>query len=188
MRKLVLTQNTTVDGSVEMLEDWFDPQAQRGVDMTDVQEANQRHSDAADAVVLGRRTFEAFRDYWRDLDDDSTGIADYLNRVHKYVVASRLTEPEWEPTTVIDGGGDVITAVSDLKQQTGRDIVCTGSIELSHALIRAELIDELRLFVYPVVQGRGRRVFPDGVTPRLQHLDTTTFGSGIVLLTYTTAS
>lgn len=184
MRKLVLIQNVTLDGRVEMLDDWFDPQGQRGVDVSDVQEANRRHSDAADAVLLGRRTFEAFRDYWRDLDDDSTGISDYLDRVHKHVVASTLTEPDWEPTTVIDGRGDVMSAVRDLKQQAGRDVVCTGSIELSHSLIRAGLIDELRLFVYPVVQGRGGHLFPDGVTPRLRHLDATTFTSGIVLLTY----
>ncbi len=109
---------------------------------------------------MGRRTFVDLRGYWPKQTDDPTGITDYLNRVQKYVVSSTLTDPEWENSTVL--AGDPVKEVRALKQQPGQDIVVTGSITLCHTLIEAGLVDEYRLFVYPVVQGRGRRLFPDG--------------------------
>lgn len=183
MRTLAITQNITVDGVIEMLDGWFDPQAQ--ADDRELIAENERQDAAADALLLGRDTFEAFRSYWRDLDDDRTGVSDYLNGVHKYVVTSTLDEPDWEPTTIIDGSHDVGAAVAELKQQPGGDIVCTGSIQLTHALLRVGLVDELRLFVYPVVQGRGQRLFPDdAVSLSLELTDQRTFDGGIVLLRY----
>ncbi|MBJ7452390.1 MAG: dihydrofolate reductase family protein, partial [Blastococcus sp.] len=134
--------------------------------------------ETADALLLGRQTFEDFRSYWPKQTEDPTGITAYLNQVQKYVVSSTLTDPQWEPTTVLDG--DVPAAVRELKEQPGRDIVVTGSITLTHALIAAGLVDEYRLFTYPVVQGRGRRLFPDGVeVPRLSRLDAKSFGNGV---------
>jgi dihydrofolate reductase len=101
--------------------------------------------------------------------------------VQKYVVSSTLRDPEWEPTTVLTG--DPVAAVRELKEQPGRDIVVTGSITLCHTLIGAGLVDEYRLFTYPVVQGRGRRLFPDGVeAPRLRLLGTQRFRNSV---TYT---
>jgi dihydrofolate reductase len=91
-------------------------------------------------------------------------ITDYLNSVAKYVLSSSLTDPQWSNSTVLSG--DPIAAVRELKSAPGRDIVVTGSITLSHALIAAGLVDEFRLFVYPVVQGRGRRLFPDATRCR----------------------
>ena len=183
MRTLVMTQNITVDGSIEMLDDWFAPQGDEDVDNSDVVEWSQRASADADALLLGRRTFEDMRGYWRDLDDDPTGVSDYLNQVPKYVVSSTITDPDWEPTTVL--AGDPIDAVRRLKHADGSDIVVTGSISLSHALIAAGLIDEYRLLVYPTVQGRGRRLFPDGYTlPQLDLLETRSFNAGITLLSY----
>jgi dihydrofolate reductase len=89
-----------------------------------------------------------------------TGISDYLNRVQKYVVSSTMTSPEWQNSTVLSG--EPVEEVRALKEQPGEDIVVTGSITLCHTLIGAGLVDEYRLFVYPVVQGRGRRLFPEG--------------------------
>ena len=156
MRQLIITQNVTLDGSIEMLEPWFDPAV-----TDDELTAEMRRQDAtADALLVGRRTFEDFRSYWPDRDDDTTGVSDYLNRVAKYVVSSTLDEPGWQHTTVLRG--DPVEQVRDLKSQPGQDIVCTGSITLCHPLISAGLVDEYRLFVYPFVQGRGRRLFPDG--------------------------
>jgi dihydrofolate reductase len=179
MRTLVITQNITLDGSIEMLDDWFDPQLQDD----DMLEESHRQDAQADALLVGRRTFEDFRAYWPVQDDDQTGITDYLNNVTKYVVSSTMTDPAWENSTVI--AADPVDTVRALKSEPGRDIVLTGSISLAHTLIAADIVDEYRLFIYPVVQGRGRRLFPDGTAPsRLRLLDTKAFRSGIVLLRY----
>jgi dihydrofolate reductase len=187
MRTLAITQNITVDGCVEMLTDWFEPQAQGNADMADVLEEGHRQDSEADALLLGRRTFEDFRGYWPALTDDTTGISDYLNQVRKYVVSGSIEDPQWQNSTVLSG--DAVKEVTALKAlEGGKDIVLTGSISLAHTLIEAGLVDEYRLFVYPVVQGRGRRLFPDGYeVPRLRLVDSKSFRSGIVLLRYVPA-
>ena len=182
MRTLAITQNITVDGAIEMLGDWFDPQAQAGVDNSDLLDELHLQQDAADALLVGRQTFEDFRSFWPPQLDDATGITDYLNRVDKYVVSSTMTHPNWQNSTVLPG--DPLEQVRALKQQAGDDIVVTGSITLCHALIEAELVDEYRLFVYPVVQGRGRPLFPDKHASRLRLLDTRAFVSGITYSRY----
>lgn len=183
MRTLAITQNITVDGSIEMLGEWFDPQAQGSSDLSDVLEESHRQDRRADALLVGRKTFESFRAYWPKQTDDKTGITDYLNRVQKYVVSSTLTDPQWENSTVLSS--DPVEEVSKLKRQDGKDIVLTGSIALAHAMIDAGLVDEYRLFVYPVVQGRGKRLFPDGFEiPRLKLVESKSFKSGITFQQY----
>ena len=168
-----------------MLEDWFDPQRQG--DQSDLLEEQLRQGGEADALLLGRRTFESFREYWPEQTDDTTGITEYLNRVQKYVVSSTLTDPKWENSAVLSG--DPVTEVAALKQQDGKDIVLTGSIRVAHAMIEAGLVDEYRLFVYPTVQGRGRRLFPDGYElASLRLLGSKAFRSGITLQRYATAA
>ncbi|HEY8455545.1 MAG TPA: dihydrofolate reductase family protein [Actinopolymorphaceae bacterium] len=185
MRTLAVTQNVTVDGSVEMLDDWFDPQGQAGVDNADLREELHRQSAGSDALLVGRKTFEDFRSYWPLQSDDQTGVTDYLNRVQKYVVSSTLDDPKWQNSTILSG--DPISEVRNLKAQTGHDIVATGSITLCHTLIKAGLVDEYRLFIYPVVQGRGRRLFPDDYRiPRLRLVDSKAFRSGILFARYAT--
>ena len=183
LRTLAITQNITVDGSIEMLGDWFDPQSQAGTDSSDLLEELHRQDQEADAFLVGRQTFEDLRGYWPKQSDDATGIADYLNHVQKFVVSSTMTEPEWENSTILSG--DAVEEVRELKEKPGRDIVVTGSITLCHTLIEVELVDQYRLFVYPVVQGRGRRLFPDGFElPRLELLDSRAFESGITYSRY----
>ncbi|MDA2805506.1 dihydrofolate reductase family protein [Nocardiopsis suaedae] len=183
MRTLAVTQNITVDGSIEMLGDWFDPQAQGDADGSDHSEEVHRQAGKADALVLGRNTFEDFRGYWPEQSDDTTGVTDYLNKVHKYVVSSTMTDPQWQNSTVLSG--DPAEEVRALKEQPGGDIVVTGSITLCHTLIGAGLVDEFRLFVYPVVQGRGRRLFPEGgEVPTLRLLETKEFRSGVTYSRY----
>ena len=180
MRKLVITQNITLDGSIEMLDDWFDPQLQ-----DDELLAETHRQDAeSDALLLGRQTFEDFRGYWPHQDDDQTGITAYLNGVAKYVVSTTLTDPAWANSTVI--AGDPVRRVGELKTEPGKDIVLTGSISLAHTLIAAGVVDEYRLLVYPAVQGRGRRLFPDGVSMSTLALAEApkSFPSGITLLRY----
>jgi dihydrofolate reductase len=106
--------------------------------------------------------------------------------VSKYVVSRTLQDPGWEPATILRGAlrGEIAT----LKSAPGRDIVTTGSITLVRALIAAALVDEYRLFVYPVVLGHGQRLFADATdVPRLRLAETRPFRSGIVLLRYRTA-
>lgn len=183
MRTLAITQNITVDGSIEMLGDWFDPQGQADVDNSDLLEELHRQDSTADGFLVGRQTFEDLRGYWPKQTDDPTGITDYLNEVQKFVVSSTMTDPQWQNSTVLSG--DPVQEVRALKEQPGQDIVVTGSITLCHSLIRAGLVDEYRLFVYPVVQGRGRRLFPDGYeVPALSLLDAKAFRSGITFSRY----
>ncbi|HJT93293.1 MAG TPA: dihydrofolate reductase family protein [Mycobacterium sp.] len=180
MRKLVITENTTLDGSIEMLDDWFDPQLQD----EDLLEESHRQDAQADALLVGRRTFEDFRGYWPKQTDDATGVTDYLNSVAKYVVSSTMSDPRWENSTVL--AGDPVEQACDLKAQSGKDIVLTGSISLAHTLIAAGIVDEYRMFVYPAVQGRGRRLFPDGTAIGTLNLvePPKSFRSGITLLRY----
>jgi dihydrofolate reductase len=183
VRALVVTQNITVDGSIEMLGDWFDPQGQG--DQSDLVEELHRQDRRSDAFLTGRQTFEDLRSYWPKQSDDASGITKYLNEVDKYVVSSTMTDPQWQNTTVLTG--DPVQQVQALKEQQGLDIVVTGSITLCHTLINAGLVDEYRLFVYPVVQGRGRRLFPDGFEiPRLKLVETRGFRNGVTYTRYRT--
>lgn len=183
MRKLVITQNVTLDGSIELLDDWFNAQGQADVDNSDLLAELHSQDRNADGFLVGRRTFEDLRGYWPTLTDDATGVTDYLNNVRKYVVSTTMTEPGWQHTTVLPG--DPVEEVRALKEKQGRDIVVTGSITLCHTLIEAALVDEYRLFVYPVVQGRGRRLFPDGFeASNLTLLDAKAFRSGITFVSY----
>jgi dihydrofolate reductase len=180
MRKLVITENITLDGSIEMLGDWFDPQSQDD----DLLAESHRQDTECDALLLGRQTFEDFRGYWPMQRDDQTGITEYLNNVAKYVVSTTITDPQWKNSTVIDG--DPVRRVRELKAAPGRDIVLTGSISLAHTMTTAGIVDEYRLFVFPVVQGRGRRLFPDGLSMSKLALvePPKSFPSGITLLCY----
>jgi dihydrofolate reductase len=180
MRKLVITENITLDGAIEMLDDWFDPQLQDDDLLTE----SHRQDAQADALLLGRQTFEDFRSYWPKQTDDATGVTDYLNKVAKYVVSSTMTDPQWQNSTVLSG--DPVEQATALKAQPGKDIVLTGSITLAHALTAAGVVDEYRLFVYPTVQGRGRRLFPDATAiPRLTLAEPAkSFRCGVTLLRY----
>jgi dihydrofolate reductase len=182
MRKLVVTENITVDGVIDATGGWFDP-TDPTIDQSDLIEQTQRHAEAADAFLCGRNTFEAFRGFWPKQADDTTGVTDYLNRVHKYVVSSTITDPGWENSTVLSG--PLAAEIGRLKEQPGRDIVATGSISLVHSLIAEGLVDEYRLFVHPTVVGTGARLFEDATSvPDLELAESRTFRSGVVLLTY----
>jgi dihydrofolate reductase len=185
MRDLIVTENITLDGVIEAMDDWFGPAGDDPEsDQSDVEAALSKQMAAADAFLVGRKTFEQMRDYWPKQTDDTTGITDYLNRVSKYVVSSTLVDPDWEHTTVLRGPvGEEIRA---LKSKPGRDIVTTGSITLVHGLIASGLVDEYRMFLHPVVLGHGRQLFIDARFPKLQLVETRPFRSGIVLLRYRT--
>ncbi len=186
MRSLIVTENITVDGVIEAADDWFAPSGADDVtDVAELMRVQQSQRDEADALLVGRETFEAFRGYWPRQTDDETGISDYLNAVEKYVVSSTLAAPNWAHSHVLSGS--LIEEVRSLKSAPGKDIVTTGSISLVHALAAAGLVDEYRLFVYPVVVGRGRQLFAHGLeVGPLRLVEATSFRSGIVLLRYRT--
>jgi len=185
-RDLIITENITVDSVIDASGDWFVPAGAEGsADVADMRAVEERLRANADALLVGRATFEAFRSYWPHQIDDQTGVSDYLNRVDKYVISSTLTNPDWSGTTILRG--DLADEVTKLKQQAGGDIVVTGSITLVHTLNRTGLVDEYRLFVYPTVMGRGRRLFEEPVDqPHLRLVETHPFDSGVVLLRYRT--
>jgi dihydrofolate reductase len=178
MRTLAITQNVSADGSVELLGDWFEPGDQ---DEDLVAEAH-RQSETEEYMLFGRQTFTDFRSYWPHQTDDPTGFTDLLNNVEKLVVSSTLGDPAWQNSTVL--GADWRERVRALKEEDGGDITVTGSLTLCTALIEEGLVDEFRLFVFPAVQGRGRRLFPDGYESKLELLDSRAFSSGVVLTVY----
>jgi dihydrofolate reductase len=183
LRDLVVTQNLPVDGVIDLAEGWFSPDDAGDADRADLAAALTEQRDAADAFLTGRTTFEQMRSYWPHQTDDPTGVSDYLNRVSKYVVSTTMEDPAWDRTTVLRGPLSV--DIGALKAAPGADIVVTGSITLVRDLIAGGLVDEYRLFVYPVVVGRGARLFADATgVPRLRLLETRAFRSGVVLLRY----
>ena len=181
MRDLIITENITLDGVIDAAEGWFMPAGDEDTDQSDVIAALAEQREAADAFLTGRLTFEQMRGFWPQQTDDETGVSDYLDRVEKYVVSTTLEDPGWEPTTILRGLDDVRA----LKGRDGADIVVTGSLTLVPDLIAAGVVDEYRLFVYPVVLGRGQRLFQDATdVPRLELVEARPFASGIVLMRY----
>ena len=182
MGKLIVTENITLDGVIENIDDWFTP-AEEDLDAADLNDALRQQMESEAALLLGRMTFEAFRGYWPKQTGDETGVTDHLNRIPKYVVSNSLGDPEWKNTTVLRG--DAVEGVRALVNRTEGEVGVTGSITLVHTLIKAGLVDEYRLFVYPVVVGRGRRLFEERAdTLGLELIEATPFQSGITLLTY----
>lgn len=165
---------------------WFAPTGGEDPDeLAEMLEVQQRQRETADAFLAGRVTFEEMRGFWPHQTDDRTGVTDYLNEVDKYVVSQTIDDPDWSGTTVLRG--DPATEIVDLKDRDGGDIVITGSIQLVNALHPTGLVDEYRLFVYPVAMGTGRRLFAEpGDLPALDLTETHRFRSGIVLLSYRT--
>jgi dihydrofolate reductase len=181
-RRLVVTENVTANGVIEFIDDWFDPAEQDDVD--DIFAVMREQMANEEALLLGRKTFEEFRGYWPQQTEDASGSADHLNRVPKYVVSSTMTDPEWANSTVLSGRLE--DEVAALKVDgDGGDLGVTGSISVVHALIGADLVDEYRLFVYPVLSSRGRNLMADGATLQgLTLADCRSFKSGIVLQVY----
>lgn len=183
MRKLVITENMTLDGVVDEMDEWFSPTAGG----EDINEVNREHMGKTGVVLLGRTTYEEFKEFWPRQTDDTTGVTDYLNRTPKYVFSSTLTQADadWQNTIILRG--QLADEVAALKNQEGADIVVSGSISLAQSLAQAKLVDEYRLFIYPAILGHGRRLFSEGIDSKLQLINTRTFRSGVVLLVYRSA-
>ena len=138
----------------------------------------------ADALLLGRKTYDGFAEAWPSRDGE---FADKFNSMPKYVVSSTLKDPEWTNSTVLDG--DLAEDVSKLRQEVDGEIVVHGSAQLVQALVDEGLVDELRLMVFPVVLGAGKRLFGEtSYKRRLRLADSKTVGDGVAILTYEPAA
>ena len=188
MGKIVMggPQNVSLDGVVQ------DPDGKEGFGRggwfvqfggTDLEEWNKVALDdalGAEAWLLGRRSYEFFGARWRPRTGE---LADRLNSMPKYVVSSSLEHPDWNNSTVLQG--DLVTAVTKLKQELHGEIVVPASYQLGRTLIEHDLIDELRLVVFPVVLGAGERLFGENSgTKPMRLARNKTIGDGLVYLTY----
>jgi dihydrofolate reductase len=186
MGKIVISQNVSLDGVVQdptgeegfKHGGWFDQFLDQ--DREAWAEVELDEARGAEALLLGRRTDQYFGSRWNPQNGE---WADRLNSLPKYVVSSTLEEPVWSNSTVLKG--DVVDEVSKLKQRTDGEIVVYASRQLVRTLIEHDLVDELRLMVFPVVLGAGERLFGEtsDKTP-LRLLDTRTVGDSLAYLTY----
>ena len=174
-RKINAWLYVTLDSVIEAPEKWVIADD----DMFGAMEADYAKSDA---LLLGRRTYETFAASWPERGSEVPN-ADWMNNTRKYVASTTLEAPDWSNSTVIEG--DVAEAVARLKQEDGKDIMVNGSGALVRTLMRDHLLDELRLFVHPVVVGSGIRLFDDASDPvELTLVDSHAYDNGVVSLTY----
>ena len=178
MRKVVAVEMVSLDGVMEAPEEWAFSYAD-----DEMQAANAAGMASSDALLLGRATYEQMAAYWPN-QPGGTPITDYINSVRKVVVSTSLKEPlGWNNAVLI--GGDVAREISKLKQRPGKNITTIGSGVLVRSLLGHGLLDELNLLVHPLILGRGRRLFEDGEDAMaLELVESKTFGTGVVSLTY----
>ena len=184
MRKLIVSTYVTLDGVIQPL-DW-------PMGYPDEAAAKERGTYAhdllfeADTLLMGRETYEGWAQFWpsRNPADDGPGgdgVTDRMNSLPKYVASTTLKAPlEWNATLL---GDDVPGEIAKLKAQSGKSIVMYGCGRLAKTLLEHNLADEFRFWVYPVVRGKGTRLFNDGVSTNLDLVDTRTFGGGFTVLT-----
>ena len=183
MATIIISENVSLDGVVE------DPSGDEGFsrggwvgqikDREAVGKAVLDEALGAEALLFGRRSYEFFGARWPSRSGE---LADRLNSLPKYVVSSTLEDPDWNNSTVLKG--DVVKAVSKLKRELDGEIVVYGSIQLVRTLMEHDLVDELRLMIYPVVLGAGERLFGETSDKKPMRLVETKAGDDIAFLTY----
>lgn len=185
MKKIIASQYLSLDGVLEDpvgmegsgLGNWTGPYS-RGAKGDAFKHAELF---ACESLLLGRRTYDGFAAVWPTIDDEA-GFARQINAMPKYVVSTTLKTAEWNNSTVIDT--DVVARVKALKSEPGGDMLVYGSAMLLHTLMRAGLVDQYNLMIYPTVLGSGIRLFPQDWNGSLTLDECSEFGSGIVMLRY----
>jgi dihydrofolate reductase len=174
VRKLIESTLVSLDGVIGDPQVWAEPYFN-----DEAGEQALKQLLVTDAMLMGRRTYEMFAAMW----PASTGAyADRMNSMRKYVFSSTLQTAEWSNSTIIKG--DVPSAVGELKQQDGQDLVMYGHGPLGQTLLEHQLLNELRLWVHPLLVGRGTTLFREGANATLKLVATETLGTGVVMLTY----
>jgi dihydrofolate reductase len=184
MGKIVISENVSLDGVIQ------DPAGDEGFTrggwvgriaaLPEVAKVTLDEALGTEALLLGRRSYEWFAARWPSRSGD---LADRLNSLPKYVVSSTLEDPDWNNTTVLTG--DVVNEASGLKQRLDGEINVPASFQLARTLIEHDLVDELRLKIFPVVLGAGERLFGETSDKKPMRLvDTQTVGDGVAFLTY----
>ena len=179
MRRVIASEFVSLDGVMESPEKWQLPYFD-----DEMGEVVGSAMAAADAMLIGRVNYEEWAAYWPAQSPYDNEFAPYMNGVRKYVVSTTLEEPlEWNNSILIKE--NVAEEITLLKQQPGKDMSISGSGTLVRSLLQDGLLDELRLMVHPIVVGRGKRLFDDGGNRKtLELVDSQTFGTGVVYLTY----
>lgn len=174
-RRLVESTFVTLDGVINEPQKWSPPywDDQHSAYATKLM-------NPAEALLLGRATYEGFASAWPQRSGDS--YTDKINDMPKYVASRTLKEVTWN-ASIIDG--DVATRVAELKKGSGGDLLKFGTGELDRTLLEHRLVDEYHFWLFPVIAGKGQRLFDDFDLTHLQLVETTPFDSGIVVLTYT---
>lgn len=174
--KIVVTQFMTLDGVVESPQDWSFP-------YWSDETAKFKWDEllATDAHLLGRVTYEGFAAAWPDRTD-AQGFADRMNSLPKYVVSTSLKKAEWNNSHIIKT--NIVDEIAKLKKQSGGDILVAGSMTLIRTLMEHDLVDEYRLLTYPIVLGKGKRLFSDAMAALFRLTESKPMGSGVVLLRY----
>jgi dihydrofolate reductase len=178
MREIIAGLFMTLDGVTESPEKWSFPYFN-----DEVGQVIGSNMDSSDTILLGRRTYEEFADYWPDKTAAEDPFADYINDTPKLVVSTTLKTLEWRNSSLIQG--DVLDEIAKVKQQPGKKIAMTGSVTLVGSLLSAGLLDELSLLVSPIVLGNGKRLFENGGSPvGLKLIDSKTLSNGVLSLAY----
>jgi dihydrofolate reductase len=184
MGKIVISENVSLDGVIQ------DPAGDEGFSrggwvgriaaLPELAKVTLDEALGTEALLLGRRSYEWFAARWPSRSGE---LADRLNGLPKYVVSTTLEDPDWNNSTVLTG--DVVTGVSRLKHELDGEINVPASVQLARTLIEHDLVDELRLKIFPVVLGAGARLFGEtSDTKPMRLLDTQTLGDGIAILAY----
>jgi dihydrofolate reductase len=183
MRKVVAAEFLSLDGVMESPDQWHFPYFN-----DEMGEAIGAGFAASDAMLMGRILYEEWAAFWPNQDPEENPVAEQMNGVRKYVVSTTLQGPlEWNNTTLI--GENVAEQISEIKAQPGKDIVISGSGALVRLLLEDGLIDELKLMIHPIVVGSGKKLFEDGEKrTALELVDSKTFSTGVVYLTYRPAA
>lgn len=183
MGKIVVTEFVSLDGVMEAPggEDFKYPNWSFEFDRgEDGDKFKLEETLEADALLIGRRTYESFAGAWPNREGE---FADKFNAMPKYLVSSTITDPEWNNTTRLEG--NVVEAVRKLREEVDGIIQVPGSRQLVQDLVENDLVDELHLMIFPVVLGTGKRVFGETSGKKTMRLvDSKTVGEGIVVLTY----
>jgi dihydrofolate reductase len=182
MRKLVVSTWVSIDGvfDADTMPQWFFP-----FDSIERRQYITKGIMDCDAILFGRTTYEMLASFWPYQTNDDMGPASKLNSVKKYVVSSQLKKADWNNTTILNK--NVIEEIVKLKQQKGTEIQIEGSATLVKTLTEANLIDEFRFLVHPIIAGEGKRFFKEGLqTNGMKLIKTQTLEKGVIVLSYQT--